>query len=493
MKSTDFVILGSGIAGLNTARMLAPFGKVLIVTKANINDAATSLAQGGIAAVTTKEDSFASHKEDTLKAGSYHNKKNAVDFLVHEGPYAIDQLVQIGVLFDRKPDGSFATSFEAAHSHPRVLHTTDFTGREIENALIDAVLENKNIEVWEHTFALDLLIDENTCFGIQVIRNNEIISIASQATILATGGTGQVYQWTTNPFVATGDGIAMAQRAGAKLTDLEFIQFHPTALKENASPLFLLSEALRGEGAVLVDKSGTRFIEHMHPQKELAPRDIVSRAIFEKQQESEVYLDMRHKGKAFLQTRFPNIFKELQKRGFDLAHDLIPVTPAAHFLCGGVVTDLQGRTSIKNLFAYGEVAVTGVHGANRLASNSLLEGMVFSGQIGKSVNKEKIRNGIGSFLHPSPFTLHPNNEMPLEEIRNDVKRIMWHYVGIERTPQGLLLGLQQLEKLYEKAETIKGLHEKIIETKNMIQTAQLITKAALKRKKSLGTHYIKVL
>jgi L-aspartate oxidase len=314
--------------------------------------------------------------------------------------------------------------------------------------------------------------------------------------VLATGGVGQLYQWTTNPFVATGDGIAMAHRVGAQLADLEFMQFHPTALqdvqqkegrKHSFAPtnLFLLSEALRGEGGVLVDSKGKEFMQEFHPQGDLAPRDVVARAIFSKQKEGTVYLDLRNKSKTFLLKRFPNIYRELQKRGYDLAKDLIPVTPAAHFMCGGIVTDTYGRTSIKSLFAYGEVAATGVHGANRLASNSLLEGFVFSDQIRHCISSLRTSSFLSeaiqsSFVSTSRdcFAITRN-----DEVRNQIKSIMWQYVGIERTGKNLLYAVQKLTELENE---FKG----NLEEKNMLQVGLLIAKAAYQRKNSLGTHSI---
>lgn len=473
--STDFIVIGSGIAGLNAALTLSKHGKVLIITKKKINDAATKLAQGGIAAVTDKKDKRTLHEQDTMKAGVFHNNKIAVRFLVEQGKNAIEQLMQIGVKFDKK------ATLEAAHSFPRIHHATDITGHEIEKALVKKVLQTKNISILEYAFAIDIIAKDHICFGVQVIKNKKITSIFGRCVVLATGGAGQLYKWTTNPPVSTGDGIAIGNRAGAKLTDLEFVQFHPTALKENSPSLFLLSEALRGEGAVLVDKEGKRFIN------ELAARDIVARAIFAKQKEGQIYLDIRHKGKEFIVKRFPNIDKALKKRNFDLSRDLIPVTPAAHFLCGGIKTDLYGRTSVKNLFAYGEVAATGVHGANRLASNSLLEGMVFSSQIELCINNlpkkiTQIKSKIPQYQEKTP----KNN------FRKQIQEIMWNYVGIVRSQTGLRLAIKKLKKLDKEIIKItkKSINKELTETKNMIKTALLITQAAKRRKTSLGTHYI---
>jgi L-aspartate oxidase len=317
-----------------------------------------------------------------------------------------------------------------------------------------------------------------------------VLNLFSRAIIIATGGVGGLYQWTTNPHVATGDGIALAYRAGAKIKDLEFIQFHPTALQENSSPLLLLSEALRGEGALLVNSKHERFMPKYHSKAELAPRDVVARAIFEEQKKGTVFLAMSHKGKKFILKRFPNISMALKKRGFDLTSQPIPVTPAAHFLCGGITTDLYGRTSIKNLFAYGETAATGVHGANRLASNSLLEGMVFSSQIQYCIDELPRKPQIvpGNLI-PNPQSLVPSPQS-LVPITTEIREIMWQYVGIVRTQKGLAIARKKLENLQKELDQIREVNTSLLEIKNMLTTALLITKAAQKRKKSLGTHFI---
>lgn len=493
MQSTfDFIVIGSGIAGLNTALTLASRGKVLIVTKKELNASSTFFAQGGIAAVTKKDDSHDSHFKDTLEAGYHHNKKPAVDLLVKSGSGAIKRLIEFGVEFDKQQDGDFVTSYEAAHSYPRILHATDFTGQEIQKALVIKVLENPNITIWENAYAVDLVVKNNMCLGVQVLRKNKIFVLFSRAVILATGGAGQLYQWTTNPSVATADGIAIAVRAGALLEDLEFIQFHPTALKGEETQLFLLSEALRGEGALLVDKNEHRFMPEIHPLAELAPRDVVARAIFEKQATSDVFIDLRHKSKEFLLKRFPKISAELKKRGFDIAKDLLPVTPASHFICGGIATDIYGRTSIKNLFAYGEVAATGVHGANRLASNSLLEGLVFSTQIAKCFDELPKLPVITSEAKQSQkrkiaLSLSvPRNDVT--KIKQQIKQIMWEYVGILRTAKGLQIASKKLNKLQSEFKKIQGINPGILEMQNMLTASIKITQAAQNRQESLGTH-----
>ncbi|HVA97015.1 MAG TPA: L-aspartate oxidase [Candidatus Acidoferrales bacterium] len=483
-KTVDFIVIGSGIAGLNTARILSSYGNVLIVTKSNITDSSTSLAQGGIAAVVKNDDSAASHIQDTLDAGYQHNNKRAVEFLVKGGRQAVTTLTKLGVQFDRNSQGDFISSFEAAHSSPRILHATDFTGQEIEKVLVADVLKKQSIEVWTNTSAVDLIVQDNICYGIQVLKNGIFSSIFARAVVIATGGVGYLYQWTANPSVATGDGIAIALRAGAAMKDLEFIQFHPTALAENASPLLLLSEALRGDGAVLINAKHERFMPQIHPLAELAPRDVVARAIFQEQKNGTVYLDISHRKKDFIMMRFPNITKELKKRGWDLTREPIPVTPAAHFLCGGIKTDRHGRTSIKNLFAYGETAATGVHGANRLASNSLLEGMVFSDQIQYCIAD------LPQTPHIIPVQKVSITKQNREDIDKQVRKIMWQYVGIIRTSQGLAIARKKLEALQLEMHQVDGINASIMQTKNILATALLITKAAQKRKKSLGTHFI---
>jgi L-aspartate oxidase len=480
----DFIVVGSGIAGLHTALTLAPYGRVLIITKKQLNASSTSHAQGGIAAVIKEDDTLHAHINDTVTAGYNHNKKEAVDFLVKGGAPAISKLTQLGVRFDKYQNGDYITSFEAAHSYPRILHATDFTGREIEKALIANVLKKSTIEVWENTTAIDLIIKDNQCYGIQVLKDEKILNIFARAVILATGGAGQLYQWTTNPSVSTGDGIAIAWRAGAKVADLEFMQFHPTALKENASPLLLLSEALRGEGAILLNSKGERFMRSIHPRAELAPRDIVARAIFHQQQQGDVYLDISKKKKAFILKRFPNIAYALQKRGYDLTREPIPVTPAAHFMCGGIVTDIYGRTSIRNFFAYGETAATGVHGANRLASNSLLEGIVFSNQIQYCIDELPKFPQVISFS-PASYTSHT-----FPTINSQIRTIMWQYAGIVRTRQGLATAGKKLRLLQYELDQIKGINASLLETTNMLIIGRLIIKAARNRHDSLGTHYM---
>lgn len=487
-KDFDFIVVGSGIAGLNSALTLSSYGNVLVITKKKIKDSSTFFAQGGIAAVTKQDDSVQLHLKDTLTAGYKHNNRQAVQQLVENGQAAVARLAGLGVPFDKKNNGDLISSFEAAHSYPRIVHATDFTGREIENVLVTHAVANNSITIWEHTAALDLITDNKTCIGVQLVKKNKIFTLYSRAVVLATGGIGQLYTITTNPDVSTGDGIAIAYRAGASVQDMEFIQFHPTALMHGTSPLLLLSEALRGDGAILLNSHGERFMQTVHPLGELAPRDVVTRAIFQEQKKGNIYLDIRHKGKPFINKRFPNITKELKKRGFDLTTQQIPVTPAEHFLCGGIKTDLYGRTAIKNLFAYGECAATGVHGANRLASNSLLEGMVFSEQIRhclqdlpekiptKTLPPQTIKKSIVTTIHKDPT----------EAISSQIREIMWRYVGIIRTTHGLRTAQKKIEKLQKEITQLTTTSTPLFETENMVIVANLIIKAAQKRKKVLA-------
>ena len=481
----DYIIIGSGIAGLTTALTLSNSGNVAIFTKKNPSDSSTNLAQGGMAAMIGKGDNADWHIEDTMKAGAFHNKKSAVSLLIKDSRDAHSWLKLQGVLFDIKP------SLEAGHRLPRIFHTTDFTGADIEKTLLKKISENKNIKIFKDSNAVDLIVEKNICQGVYVLKKNEVIQYLAKAVILATGGSGQVYQWTTNPEVATGDGIAIAKRAGAKTKDLEFVQFHPTAFKADISPLFLLSERLRGEGAWLVDEKGKRFVD------ELLPRDIVARAVFEKQKTSEVYLTMAHLDKKEIIRKLPNIYKKLKTYGFDLTKDNVPITPAAHYQCGGVVADLNGRTSVKKLFAVGEVARTGVHGANRLASNSLLEAVVWGRRVGNNI--KKIRNSKFEILNKKfkyskiLIKLNKNNKKILNKIKSDIQKTMWEKVGIVRHKSEMLDALEQLENYLKQIEVIKkqqGISRELLEVINLLDIAILITKSALNRPKSLGAHYL---
>lgn len=495
---SDFLVIGSGISGLNFALNAAKKGKVIIVTKKKVVDSSTNFAQGGIAAVLDKTDNYKEHIKDTLKAGCYHNNKKAVEFMVKHAPDAIYHLIDLGVEFE-KEKGQLKLSREGGHHFRRIAYIGDYTGKEIERILIKRVKEHPNIKILEDTFALDLIVAESSkvkvCYGATVLKHNKITNIFAGQTILATGGVGQLFGNTTNPKIATGDGLAMGVRAELKTYDLEFIQFHPTALAKNISPRFLISETVRGEGAKLINSKGERFMLKRHNLADLAPRDIVAREIYKELQKGPVYLDIRHKKASYLKKRFPQIYTRLKKYGYNMAKDLIPVTPAAHYICGGLNTDIHGHTRIKNLFAFGEVAYTGVHGANRLASNSLLEALTFSNQIIEKLKIQdrypQIKEDLKLKSHSIIPLRHPQTKLAIK-LRTEIQRIMWQYAGIARNLK--LIKKEAVPKLTlvkNKLIKIQGTNKEIAETKNMAEVGLLILQAAYQRKKSLGCHFIK--
>ena len=450
--NTDFLVVGSGIAGLNFALKVANYGQVIIVTKKEIMESNTNLAQGGIATVTRKDDSVQLHIKDTLNVGSGLSNKRIVKILAEKGPEAIRNLLSFGVKFDKENDELHLTT-EGGHSMARVLHSGDSTGREIEQSMTESIRKSKDIEVFEDCFAIDLILKNTGCIGARIldIKNRKMYDIFARVTILATGGIGYLYQNTTNPEIATGDGIAMALRAGAKIEDMEFVQFHPTTLNKLGDPHFLISEALRGEGAILVNARGERFMLDYDTMGELAPRDIISRTIFNELKNGPVYLDIRHKGKSFILDRFPMIHQECLKYDVDITTDLIPVSPAAHYICGGIKTNEYGETTVANLLAFGECTCTGVHGANRLASNSLLESVVFS-----SLGAQKAKNYLKNEIEAPPQqkeTAFANIEtQELNYIKAELRNAMWDYVGIIRTEEKMDLMLRKLEHLNRRLD-----------------------------------------
>jgi L-aspartate oxidase len=488
---TDFLVVGSGIAGLNFALKVAKYGRVTIVTKKEIMESNTNLAQGGIAAVTQKGDSVQLHIEDTLRVGSGLSDKRIVKLLAEQGPEAIQNLLSFGVNFDKEND-ELHLSTEGGHSRARVLHSGDTTGKEIEQAMTESVRENKDIEVFEDCLAIDLILKGAECIGAKIldIKNRTVCDIFARATVLATGGVGYLYQNTTNPEIATGDGIAMAFRAGAKLEDMEFVQFHPTTLNKLGAPHFLISEALRGEGAILVDSAGNRFMLDYDRMGELAPRDIIARTIFNQLKTGLVYLDIRHKGKSFILDRFPMIHQECLKYDIDITEDLIPVSPAAHYICGGIKTNEYGETSVANLLAFGECACTGVHGANRLASNSLLESVVFS-SLGAKKAKRYLKNEIEA-PPKQKGGMFANIDTPeLNYLKTELRKAMWDYVGIIRNQKQMDLMRKKLKRLNTRLVAIggNGVNTRFVELRNMVTIANLVTTAAHARKESRGTHY----
>lgn len=499
---TDFLVIGSGISGLNFALNAAQKGKVIIVTKKKIIDAGTNYAQGGIAAVLDKTDNIENHVKDTLEAGAYHNNKKAVTFMVKNSSTAIHKLIELGVRFETE-NNLLKLTKEGGHHKHRIAYVGDYTGKEVETVLVKRVKENKNITVFEDTFALKLLVKNKICYGAQVIRKSKkgakesIENISAAQTILATGGIGQLFKYTTNPEISTGDGIALGIEAGCKTKDLEFIQFHPTALDKKLSPLFLMSETLRGEGAILVNAKGEKFMAKVHQLKDLAPRDIVAREIYKQLESGPVYLDITHKKDEFLRKRFPQIHQKLKDIGINMSKDLIPVTPAAHYICGGIVTDLHGKTGIKNLFAFGEVTATGVHGANRLASNSLLEALVFSNQIIKNLTKESKASTVKSitgdtFLSKTKIKkLSQKEKTAIKRLEQEIKTLMWEYAGIIRNCKKIEEeGTPKMQKIADALGKMPYINQKIAQTSNMAKVGLMILKAAAKRKKSLGCHFV---
>jgi L-aspartate oxidase len=479
---TRFLVVGSGVAGLHTAWRASAEGDVMVVTKRSLFDSATAYAQGGIAAALGAGDSPELHRIDTLAAGAALADAKAVQVLVEEGPARVRELATAGAQFDLEPGGNFKLGREAAHSRRRIVHAHgDQTGAEVARTLIKRVKESENIEVLEKTRILDLIVDDDAVIGVRAALAGKAVEIIADATVLATGGCGQLYRYTTNPQVATGDGFAIAHRAGATLADMEFVQFHPTALDTPENPLQLISEAVRGEGAVLLNEDGERFMLKRHRLAELAPRDVVAREIFrEKAGGRRVLLDARALGKEFEQ-RFPGIFAICRARGIDPGADLIPVTPAAHYMMGGIVTDLRGRASIERLYACGEVSRTGVHGANRLASNSLLEGLVFAERVARDmIDTPKLTGVPRKKMWDVPVLL---DRGAAQVAADSVRQVMWDHCGIDRSAKGLRLGLSKL------AEIESRLPIGATEEANMVQTSRLIAEAALLRKESRGGHY----
>jgi L-aspartate oxidase len=490
---TDFLVIGGGVAGLRAAVELAPHGRVLVVTKDRPTESATEYAQGGIAAVLSDEDEIGFHMEDTLRAGNGLCDEEAVRILVEEGPAQIEELIAWGAAFDRVGE-ELALTREGAHSRRRVVHARgDSTGQEIQQTLLSKVQRFPSVSRLAFACTVDLLLDEGRCVGAVLAQEREerILAVRARTTLLATGGAGQLYLRTTNPPVATGDGMAIAYRAGATLRDMEFIQFHPTSLYYTQAPQFLLSEAMRGEGAILRNLRGEAFMSRYHPQAELAARDVVSRAIWAEMQatlSSKVFLDLTHLDKAFVRSRFPRIYATCLRYDLDISEDWIPVCPAAHYVMGGVKTGVDGQTDLPGLFAAGEVACVGVHGANRLASNSLLEGLVFGARSGRAA----ARWGADHPVPQKPIADLPPEDswdtVACEKARADLRKAMWNLVGIVRSRESLEHALRDL-KGWEGIREGTYYSRTAIELKNLLTVAELITRAALKREGSVGAHY----
>ena len=494
---SDCLVIGAGAAGLSAAIEAAKSGRVFVLAKKDIKFSNTQYAQGGIAAVMQKKDSMAAHIKDTLIAGAGICNRKAVDILVNEGPLRIKDLIKWGAKFDAQDNGNINYTTEGGHSNARILHAGgDATGKEIVQSLFDKTKTIKNINFLDYHYVIDLLHYENICYGALVLDRNtgRKMGILAKQTILASGGAGCVYQDTTNPLSATGDGGALAFRAGADLANLEFMQFHPTTLYIAGAPRFLISEAVRGEGGILKDDRGVAFMSKYHPLKDLAPRDIVSKAITDVMIErslNHVYLDLRHLDPKFIQKRFPNIFSVCMSFNINIAKDLIPVRPSAHYHMGGIKTDLFGKTNIKNLYAAGEVASTGCHGANRLASNSLLEALVFGKRSGSMLSEHINQNLIGfPFDKIIDKSTKGNNaeDIDFHDILMSSRSIMWKQVGVYRDKNSLN---KALKKIKEWDKTIsKCFLDSIdqMETANILTMALLITYSALLREESRGSH-----
>lgn len=497
VMTTDFLVIGSGVAGLRSAIELNAYGKVLVLTKDVATAGSTGFAQGGIAVVLSDEDEITFHFDDTIRAGAGLCNEDAVRVLVEEGPERILELISWGAEFDREGT-KLAFTREAAHSRRRIVHAQgDSTGKEVERALLSYVRTLPNVRKLDFHYTIDLIMRDGACVGVYLLdeKGKKISAVTAKATILATGGSGYLYQQTSNPPVATGDGMAMAYRCGAELVDMEFVQFHPTTLYLPGAPFFLLSEAMRGEGARLLNIFGETFTHKYHPQEDLAPRDIVSRAIVSEMvttRSRHVYLDLTHLDPAFVRKRFPQICSTCLSYGIDVTRDRVPVSPAAHYMMGGIRTDLEGATTIPGLYAAGEVACTGVHGANRLASNSLLEGVVFGARAGKAAS-EYIRS-VASVPERirDPFCDRPvagaEKMAEADEIRGTLRKLMWDRVGIIRCGESLSEAMGMLQEWGALLKT-RYHHRKGLELQNMITVATLITRASLMREESVGAHY----
>ncbi|MDB4878915.1 MAG: L-aspartate oxidase [Gemmatimonadetes bacterium] len=478
---TRFLVVGSGVAGLHTAWRASQHGEVLLLTKRSLFDSATAYAQGGIAAALGAGDSPTLHRQDTLAAGAALCDAAAVQVLVEEGPARVRELQTAGAEFDLDPRGELLLGREAAHSTNRIVHAHgDQTGAEVARTLIARVRASRQVRVLEKARVLDLVVARGACVGVRASVAGRAVEIIADATVLATGGCGQVYRYTTNPDVATGDGFAIAHRADVTLADMEFVQFHPTALDTPENPLALISEAVRGEGAVLVNEGGKRFMTAVHKLADLAPRDVVARAIFREQKRSRVYLDARMLGRRFAR-RFPGILALCTARGIDPRKELIPVTPAAHYMMGGIMTDLNGRSSMPRLYAVGELARTGVHGANRLASNSLLEGLVFAERVARDLAAAVPLKRLPA---EQRWSVPPFSDRGAAQVAADrVREVMWQHAGIARTATGLRKAVAALREI--EARLPRGATEEL----NLVQTAHLIAESALLRKESRGGHY----
>jgi L-aspartate oxidase len=505
VTSSDTLVLGSGIAGLSFALQAARFGSVTVVTKKERSESNTNYAQGGIATVLAPDDTFDSHVQDTLTAGAGLCNEEVVRFVVEGGPAQIDRLIRWGVEFTPGDAGGWDLGREGGHSHRRIVHARDMTGREVERALVQRCRDHPEIRICEDHHAVDLLIRRDlqgrgTCFGAYVLTpEGQVVPHTARATILATGGAGKVYLYTSNPDIASGDGVAMAYRAGAEVANLEFMQFHPTCLYHPFAKNFLISEAVRGEGAVLRLQDGQPFMERYHPLGCLAPRDIVARAIDAELKRSgadHVLLDITHQPAAFVRERFPAIAARCLEFGIDITRDPIPVVPAAHYLCGGVAVDRRGRTTVDGLYAVGEVACTGLHGANRLASNSLLEALVYADAAARDVRQWLAQAPAAAPAEADPWddagTTDSEDEVVVSQNWDEIRRFMWNYVGIVRTDKRLRRARRRMDLLQEEIVAYYRdfrVSPSLLELRNLALMADLIIRCATNRKESRGLHF----
>lgn len=514
--TTDYLVIGSGIAGLSFALEAARSGKVAIVTKEEKTEGSTNYAQGGIASVFDPEDSFELHIKDTLQSGGGLSHEDIVRNVVHEGPERIEELIAMGVHFSHthRDREILDLGREGGHSNRRIVHTKDLTGREVERILLARAEENENIELLENHMAIDLITKSKlirrgiitsetseTCWGAYVldVDNGQIMTFLSRITVISTGGAGKVYLYTSNPDIATGDGVAIGYRSGVKVANMEFVQFHPTCLYHPMAKNFLISEAVRGEGGVLIDKGGRRFMEQYHPLKDLAFRDVVARSIdmeLKKSGDECVYLDISHRDAGFIKDRFPHIYETCLKFQIDITESPIPVVPAAHYMCGGLLTDAHGRTNLANLYAIGEAACTGLHGANRLASNSLLEALVFARR-SVLTSKEELANRKETPLPKAP-RWDPGTATDSEELVvvshnwEEIRRFMWNYVGIVRTNKRLARAKTRIKNIQDEIREYYWnflVTQDLLELRNIAMVAELIITCASLRKESRGLHY----
>ncbi|MAQ90633.1 MAG: L-aspartate oxidase [Rhodopirellula sp.] len=492
-RFTDVLIIGGGLAGLRAANAVSSSNSLMIVTKDQLQQSNSNYAQGGIAGVMHPEDNFENHIQDTLTAGGSLCDQDIVDMVIKEAPDRIRELMQWGTNFDRN-SGELSLGREGGHSHHRILHALgDSTGKEIIRAMIQWTRKLRNVSILENTFTLDLLTEDGICRGALIRQNNEMIMVWAKQTILCTGGAGQLYRESTNPSVATADGHALAYRAGAELSDMEFMQFHPTVLYIAGSSRNLITEAMRGEGAYLVDNNGHRFMNEYDQRGELAPRDVVSQAIvsqMEKKRHPCVYLDLAHLNASYVTGRFPGIARTCEKFGINITSDRIPVRPGAHYMIGGVTVDAQGRTTLPGLWAAGEVSASGLHGANRLASNSLLESLVFGAHAGKGASDaaSQMQDHYEAYQISNPNIASTNEIMDLPDITNSLKSLMWRFVGVRRQADTLKEALETIDRWRRYVLPAQFTSLQGWELQNMLTVARIMVDAAFQREESRGVH-----